>query len=83
MNKQEKTPSNLGVLWCPDSELNQGHGDFQSPALPTELSGHIVLSKWWAILGSNQGPTGYEPVALTTELMAHICYKEDGRGGRI
>ena len=27
--------------WCPDSELNQGHGDFQSPALPTELSGHI------------------------------------------
>ena len=26
--------------WCPDSELNQGHGDFQSPALPTELSGH-------------------------------------------
>ena len=26
-------------LWCPDSESNQGHGDFQSPALPTELSG--------------------------------------------
>ncbi len=25
--------------WCPDSESNQGHGDFQSPALPTELSG--------------------------------------------
>ena len=23
------------------SELNQGHGDFQSPALPTELSGQI------------------------------------------
>ena len=53
-------------MWCPDPELNQGHGDFQSPALPTELSGQ----KWWAILGSNQGPTGYEPVALTSELMA-------------
>ena len=26
-------------MWCPDSESNQGHGDFQSPALPTELSG--------------------------------------------
>ena len=26
-------------IWCPDSESNQGHGDFQSPALPTELSG--------------------------------------------
>jgi hypothetical protein len=28
----------LGILWCRDQELNQGHGDFQSPALPTELS---------------------------------------------
>ena len=27
------------MRWCPDSESNQGHGDFQSPALPTELSG--------------------------------------------
>ncbi len=25
--------------WCPNSESNQGHGDFQSPALPTELFG--------------------------------------------
>ena len=25
--------------WCPDPESNQRHGDFQSPALPTELSG--------------------------------------------
>ena len=30
--------------WCPDSESNQGHGDFQSPALPTELSGHTTYS---------------------------------------
>ena len=29
------------VLWCPDSESNQGHEDFQSSALPTELSGHL------------------------------------------
>ncbi len=29
----------LKIIWCPDSESNQGHGDFQSPALPTELSG--------------------------------------------
>ena len=28
---------------CPDSESNQGHEDFQSSALPTELSGHINL----------------------------------------
>ena len=48
--------------WCPDSESNQGHGDFQSPALPTELSGHIL---WWAIRDLNPGPAGYEPDALT------------------
>jgi hypothetical protein len=27
-------------LWCPVSESNQGHEDFQSSALPTELTGH-------------------------------------------
>ena len=26
--------------WCPEAESNHRHGDFQSPALPTELSGH-------------------------------------------
>ena len=25
-------------LWCRDQDLNQGHTDFQSVALPTELS---------------------------------------------
>ena len=27
--------------WWPNLELNQGHADFQSAALPTELFGHI------------------------------------------
>ena len=26
-------------IWCPVSESNQGHEDFQSSALPTELTG--------------------------------------------
>ena len=26
--------------WCPGVELNHGHRDFQSRALPTELPGH-------------------------------------------
>ena len=30
-------------IWCPDSESNQGHGDFQSPALPTELSRNKMI----------------------------------------
>ena len=27
-------------LWCPEAESNHRHEDFQSSALPTELSGH-------------------------------------------
>src|SRR5512139_3811089 len=29
----------LGMCWWPVSESNQGHADFQSAALPTELTG--------------------------------------------
>ena len=29
--------------WWPVSESNQGHSDFQSLALPTELTGHFVM----------------------------------------
>ena len=47
--------------WCPEAESNHRHGDFQSPALPTELSGQ----GWWALRDSNPGPAGYEPDALT------------------
>jgi hypothetical protein len=28
------------MKWCPETELNRRHADFQSAALPTELSGH-------------------------------------------
>ena len=31
------------VKWWPEAESNCRHGDFQSPALPTELSGHSGL----------------------------------------
>ena len=30
-----------GEKWWRDSELNRGHADFQSAALPTELSRHM------------------------------------------
>ena len=32
-----------GIGWCPEAESNHRHGDFQSPALPTELSGQRRL----------------------------------------
>ncbi len=32
-------PANLGINWWPERESNLRHTDFQSVALPTELSG--------------------------------------------
>ena len=32
--------------WWPVPESNWGHGDFQSPALPTELTCHIVITDY-------------------------------------
>ena len=53
--KQTGTVSNETVpVWCPESESNQRHGDFQSPALPTELSGQMII-----------GPSG--PIILATQ----------------
>jgi hypothetical protein len=42
--------------WWPVSESNQGHADFQSAALPTELTGHIEGSG----LNVNIGPSQIE-----------------------
>jgi hypothetical protein len=32
-----------GKEWCPEPESNQRHADFQSAALPTELSGRALM----------------------------------------
>ncbi len=38
-----------GICWCLRAESNHRHGDFQSPALPTELQRHIAIpqGKCW------------------------------------
>ena len=48
-------------IWCPESELNQRHEDFQSSALPTELSGQ----KWRPGRGSNPRPLAWQASVLT------------------
>jgi hypothetical protein len=62
--------------WWPISESNQGHSDFQSLALPTELIGHykkvVVLKEWWPISESNQGHSDFQSLALPTELIGHL-----------
>ena len=37
-------------VWCPGTESNRRHGDFQSPALPTELPGHNLRSSEGRVL---------------------------------
>ena len=41
--KKQTSPLGMAksVKWWPDQESNQGHKDFQSSALPTELSGRF------------------------------------------
>jgi hypothetical protein len=54
-----------GVKWCPETDLNRRHADFQSAALPTELSGHRALAKptgvWWGVTRRGRGgcPEGF------------------------
>ena len=37
------------IYWCRDQDLNQGHTDFQSVALPTELSRHLNFKFYTSI----------------------------------
>ena len=41
--KKQTSPLGMAksIKWWPDQESNQGHKDFQSSALPTELSGRF------------------------------------------
>ena len=43
-------------IWCLRSESNQRHGDFQSPALPTELQRQMATRK--GLEPSTSGVTG-------------------------
>ena len=49
-NEQE----NEGIrrIWCPETDSNHRHEDFQSTALPTELSGHL---KMWSRIKQRRG----------------------------
>ena len=45
------------LLWCLGAESNHRHGDFQSPALPTELPRHF-LATWKGLEPSTSSVTG-------------------------
>ena len=49
------------TIWCPEADLNHRHADFQSAALPTELSGHPCFWQWFRL--KNRGAVGCAPEA--------------------
>ena len=59
----------FGGFWWFLQESNQGHTDFQSVALPTELRN--LNFNLWFLQESNQGHTDFQSVALPTELRNH------------
>ena len=50
-------------LWCLRTESNHRHGDFQSPALPTELQRHLPY--WRPGWESNPRPLAWQASVLT------------------
>src|SRR3954467_14594865 len=70
------TPRRFGPLRCPGEESNHRHGDFQSPALPTELPGQGAragASVYRATvaqssLQSSPGPLARAPISPDTML---------------
>ena len=57
------------LFWCLRTESNHRHGDFQSPALPTELQRHFEQEtcdpKWRPGWGSNPRPLAWQASVLT------------------
>ena len=67
------------IKWCPETELNRRHADFQSAALPTELSGHSgkACLAWWAgdTSGARGCPEGFD---RKTNQMRYHCWRGGG-----
>ena len=61
--------------WCPEPESNQRHGDFQSPALPTELQRRMATRK--GLEPSTSGVTGRRSNQLNYR--AIFLSKDSGR----
>ena len=61
------------ILWCLRSESNQWHGDFQSPALPTELQ-----RRWRSGWDSNPRPLPWQGSVLTNWTTRPIWWELQG-----
>ena len=77
------------LVKCPEPESNQWHEDFQSSALPTELSGHRLKNKSssgdriWTYDLRVMSPTSFQtaPSRAMKLLLIIFVIKRMGRGG--
>src|SRR5438093_8658578 len=76
-------PNRAGGWWCPGTELNRRHEDFQSSALPTELPGHRQAGN--AARENNTVGFGTFHASTTLKLsrLHVILSREDGEGSQI
>ena len=65
--------------WCPEPESNQRHADFQSAALPAELSGHRVDGVSSIGCGRDTSATRGCPEAFA-DFLASFCAGPTERG---
>ena len=59
-------------IWCLRAESNHRHGDFQSPALPTELQRQMATRK--GLEPSTSGVTGRRSNRLSYRAICKVLY---------
>ena len=75
LSRKDSTAEIIILIWCRYVELNYGHIDFQSTALPPELYRHIVVGA----LTENQTQVSPVPrVCTITVLWEHKLVPRDG-----
>ena len=67
--EKAKRQRKAGVLhlWCPEAESNHRHADFQSAALPTELSGQNCVTQNGAAY-----PSRTDDLLITSQLLYQL-----------
>ena len=73
-------PSYITQAKCPEPESNQRHMDFQSIALPTELSGRSSGNRIWTYDLRVMSPTSFQ-TAPSRDIILSLLKRRMGRGG--
>ena len=77
---QKPVPYHLAIpqqSWWPETESNRRHGDFQSPALPTELSGPLPTRRIKPIPPFSVNPFSFKMMASAFQGVARLGVTRD------